>query len=394
MAQIDHIPRHYEPAEREAETYRIWEESGAFRADPDPAKRPYTVVMPPPNITGQLHMGHALNNSLQDIFVRWRRMQGRAVLWQPGTDHASIATEARIVDELAGQGVSKYDLGREGFLERAWEWKERYGGRITEQLRRLGCSCDWERMRFTMDEGLSEAVRLVFVRLYEKGLIYRGLRMINWCPSCATTISDIEVIHEERDTELWTIRYPLVPEHDADGSGCGFLLVATTRPETLLGDTAVAVNPDDERYRGLVGRHVELPLCNRRIPIVADSYVEPEFGTGVVKITPAHDPNDYEVALRHDLPSVNMLTPDAHVEEGFGRYSGMTALAARTAVLEDLERTGLLAATSPTAKPCHRALRHYGEPRPMEQWFVRMEPLAAPPSLPCGTGASASSPIA
>ncbi len=206
MAQIEHIPLHYEPALREAETYRDWEESGAFRADPDPTKQPYTVVMPPPNITGQLHMGHALNNSLQDIFVRWRRMQGRAVLWQPGTDHASIATEARIVDELAGEGVSKYDLGREGFLERAWEWKERYGGRITEQLRRLGCSCDWERMRFTMDEGLSEAVRLVFVRLYEKGFIYRGLRMINWCPSCATTISDIEVIHEERDAWLWTIR--------------------------------------------------------------------------------------------------------------------------------------------------------------------------------------------
>ncbi|MDI9468694.1 MAG: valine--tRNA ligase [Bacillota bacterium] len=389
MAQIDHIPRHYEPATREAETYSIWEKSGAFRADPDPSKKPYTVVMPPPNITGQLHMGHALNNSLQDIFIRWRRMQGYAVLWQPGTDHASIATEARIVDELAGEGISKYDLGREGFLERAWEWKERYGGRITEQLRRLGCSCDWERMRFTMDDGLSEAVRLVFVRLYEKGLIYRGLRMINWCPTCATTISDIEVVHEERDTWIWTIRYPLCPESDTatatdssdpDAPNCPCLLVATTRPETLLGDTAVAVNPDDERYRALVGRYVELPLCNRRIPIVADNYVEPEFGTGVVKITPAHDPNDYEVALRHDLPSVNMLTPDAHVEAGFGRYSGMPSMEARAAVLEDLEQAGLLAKREPyrhavgTCQRCGTTV----EPRPMEQWFVHMKPLAAP----------------
>ena len=370
------LPKHYEPAQFEDDCYRRWEEAGAFRPDPDPSREPYSIVMPPPNITGQLHMGHALNNGLQDIFIRWRRMQGRSVLWQPGTDHASIATEARIVESLSEEGTSKDALGREAFLERAWEWKRNYGDRIVEQLRRLGCSCDWSRLRFTMDEGLSAAVQRFFIELYERGLIYRGLRMVNWCPHCLTTISDIEVVHVEQDTKLWHIRYPIVGAKP--DSADRYLILATTRPETLLGDTAVAVNPEDERYRELIGAVVKLPLTGRRIPIVADEYVDPAFGTGVVKITPAHDPNDYAVAQRHELPSVVMMTPEAHVAEGFGRYSGMDLATARRSIVADLEAAGLLAEVEPyrhAVGTCQRC-SHIVEPRPMEQWFVRMAPLA------------------
>ncbi len=373
MVKIDQISKAFEPLEAEARIYENWLQEKYFSAHVNPKKKPYTIVMPPPNITGQLHMGHALDNTLQDSLTRWRRMQGYEALWLPGTDHASIATEARIVETLKQEGVSKEELGREGFLERAWEWKERYGNRIILQLQRMGSSCDWDRTRFTMDEGLSEAVTEVFIKLYEKGLIYRGERLINWCPDCKTSISDIEVIYEEQQSSLWHIRYPLT-----DGSG--YLVVATTRPETMLGDTAVAVHPDDVRYKHLVGKTVRLPLRNVDIPIVADDYVESEFGTGVVKITPAHDPNDFELGKRHDLPVLNIMTDDALIAEGFEPYSGMTREAARKQIVRDLEAQDLIEkieAYKHNVGTCQRC-KTVVEPRLSTQWFVKMDALADP----------------
>ena len=298
----------YDPKLWEDGLYVEWEREGFFHDEPDPSRKPFTIVIPPPNITSQLHIGHALNNTLQDILIRFRRMQGYCTLWMPGTDHASIATEVKIKEALLKEGLTKQDIGRDAFLERAWKWYGKYGGIIIGQLKKLGCSCDWSRLRFTMDEGCSRAVREVFVRLYEKGLIYRGNRLINWCPECRTALSDAEVEYEEAATSLWHIRYPC-----KDGSG--FIEVATTRPETMLGDTAVAVNPEDGRYAGVIGKTVILPIMDREIPIVADAYVEASFGTGAVKITPAHDPNDYELALRHGLPMINILNPDGTLNE-------------------------------------------------------------------------------
>lgn len=367
------LDKTYEPKSVESRLYDFWQKNGYFHAEPDKSKKPYTIVMPPPNITGQLHMGHALDNTLQDILTRFRRMQGYCTLWLPGTDHASIATEAKIVAAMAEEGVTKDDLGREGFLERAWEWKKVYGGRITEQLRKMGSSCDWSRERFTMDEGCSKAVKEVFVNLYNKGLIYRGERIINWCPHCKTSISDAEVEYTEQDGFFWHLRYPLT-----DGSG--FIELATTRPETLLGDTAVAVHPDDERYKALVGKTLTLPLVGREIPIVADSYVDPEFGTGVVKITPAHDPNDFEVGLRHNLEVITVLDDGAVINENGGKYQGLDRYEARKRIVEDLEKGGFLVRVEPHAHNvgecyrCHTTV----EPRVSRQWFVKMEPLAKP----------------
>ncbi|MDW7659020.1 MAG: valine--tRNA ligase, partial [Bacillota bacterium] len=352
---------------------REWQQAGCFQPDSDPAKPTYTIVIPPPNITGQLHMGHALDNTLQDLLIRVKRMQGYAALWLPGTDHASIATEARIVDAMRQEGLTKDAIGREAFLERAWIWKNEYGGRIIEQLKRLGASCDWSRERFTMDEGLSNAVTQVFIDLYEKGLIYRGERIINWCPRCLTSISDAEVEYDEKDSFFWHIRYPL-----ADGSTS--LVLATTRPETLLGDTAVAVHPEDERYSHLIGKDVILPLMNRHIPVIADTYVERDFGTGVVKITPAHDPNDFEVGLRHDLPVLNVMTDDAHINENGGVYAGLDRLEARKRVIHDLEAGGYLVKAEPhkhNVGACYRC-QTIVEPRVSFQWFVSMKPLAEP----------------
>ncbi|WRS27112.1 valine--tRNA ligase [Oscillospiraceae bacterium MB08-C2-2] len=363
----------YDPGQVEDKTYRFWLEGGYFHSTPHPDKKPYTIVIPPPNITGQLHMGHALDNALQDVLIRWRRMQGFEALWIPGTDHASIATEAKIVEAMKAEGVTKDDLGRDGFLERAWQWKETYGNRIIEQLKKLGSSCDWERERFTLDEGCSKAVNEVFNRLYEKGLIYRGERIINWCPHCLTSISDAEVEYEEQGGSFWNIRYPL-----ADGSG--YLEVATTRPETLLGDTAVAVHPDDERYNHLIGKMLKLPLTDREIPIIADTYVEMDFGTGCVKITPAHDPNDFEVGLRHDLPIINVMNPNATMNEKAGKYAGMDRFAARKAMVKELEEQGLLVSVKEhihNVGTCYRC-RSTVEPRVSLQWFVKMDPLAKP----------------
>ncbi|MDR2908721.1 MAG: valine--tRNA ligase, partial [Oscillospiraceae bacterium] len=367
------LQKQYDPLQVEDRTYENWERSGYFRATANSGKKPYTIVMPPPNITGQLHMGHALDNTLQDLLIRWRRMQGYEVLWLPGTDHASIATEARIVAALSAEGTSKEALGREKYLERAWEWRREYGGRINRQLRKMGSSCDWSRERFTMDEGCSKAVVEVFNRLYEKGLIYRGERIINWCPTCKTTLSDIEVEHEEQQGCFWHIKYPL-----KDGSG--FVEIATTRPETLLGDTAVAVNPDDPRYKNMIGKTLILPLVNREIPVVADSYVEMDFGTGAVKITPAHDPNDFEVGLRHDLPVINVMKDDASINELGGKYQGLGRFEARKAVVADLEAEGLLVKTVEhvhNVGTCYRCSDSV-EPRVSFQWFVRMKPLAEP----------------
>lgn len=373
MARIDNIPRNFDPSAAEERLYQLWEDKGYFTARPDTDLKPYTIMMPPPNVTGQLHMGHALNNTLQDILIRWRRMTGDNVHWQAGTDHAAIATEARIVSALAEEGITKEALGREGFLERAWEWTEYYNSRITSQLKRLGTSCDWSRLRFTMDEGLNQAVTEVFNRLYEEGLIYRGERMINWCPSCMTTLSDIEVVHEDQDSKLWNIRYPL------DG-GSAHLTIATTRPETMLADVAVAVHPDDERYRDLIGKHVLLPLTDRTIPIITDDYVDMEFGTGALKITPAHDPNDFEIGERHGLPSIDMLNDDATVAEGFGRYSGLSREEARKQVVSDLREGDYLLSEEPhshsvgTCQRCGTSI----EPRISLQWFVAMDTLAGP----------------
>ncbi|NLV57284.1 MAG: valine--tRNA ligase [Clostridiales bacterium] len=363
----------YNPQAIEDKLYRMWEESGAFTAHPVPGKKPFTIVMPPPNITGQLHMGHAMDCLLQDAPTRYHRMKGDPTLWLPGTDHASIATEVKIVEQMRADGVTKEQIGREGFLERAWKWKEEYGGRINRQQRRLGASCDWSRERFTMDEGCNEAVREVFVRLYEKGLIYRGERIINWCPVCKTALSDAEVEYEEQASHLWHIRYPA-----ADG-GPG-VVVATTRPETMLGDTGVAVNPADPRYTHLVGRRVILPLVNKEIIVVADDYVDMEFGTGAVKMTPAHDPNDFEVAQRHGLEVLRVTNDDGTMNENAGRFNGMKALECRKAVVQELESLGLLVKIEDythnvgTCYRCHQTV----DPLVSRQWFVKMEPLAKP----------------
>ncbi len=367
------LAKQYDPKNVEDRTYKFWLDGKYFHADVNSKKPPYTIVIPPPNITGQLHMGHALDNTLQDILIRWRRMDGYDALWLPGTDHASIATEAKIVEAMRAEGVTKDDIGREGFLVRAWDWKKKYGGRIIEQLKKMGSSCDWERERFTMDEGCNKAVKEVFVNLYEKGLIYRGERIINWCPHCLTSISDAEVEYEERDGSFWHIRYPL-----ADGSG--YVEVATTRPETMLGDTGVAVHPSDERYKNIVGKNVILPIVNKEIPVVADEYVEMDFGTGVVKMTPAHDPNDFEVGLRHDLEIINVMTDDAHMNENAGKYCGMTTLECRKALVKELEEQGYLVRVEPlkhNVGVCYRCGSTV-EPRISKQWFVKMKPLAEP----------------
>ena len=367
------LAKAYEPREVEDRIYDFWLQGGYFHAEVDPEKKPYTIVIPPPNITGQLHMGHALDETIQDILIRFKRMQGYSALWLPGTDHASIATEAKIVEAMKKEGLTKEDVGREGFLERAWDWKAKFGGRIVEQLKKLGSSCDWERERFTLDEGCSEAVKEVFVRLYEKGLIYRGERIINWCPHCKTSISDAEVEFDEHDGNFWHLRYPLT-------DGTGELRLATTRPETLLGDTAVAVHPDDERYKAYVGKTVTLPLVGREIPVVADEYVEMDFGTGVVKITPAHDPNDFEVGLRHNLPVINVMDEGAVINENGGKYQGMTREEARKAIVKDLDEGGYLVKVEPikhNVGSCYRC-GTVVEPRVSKQWFVKMEPLAKP----------------
>ncbi len=367
------LAKTYEPQEVEDRIYDFWMNGNYFHAEVDPNKTPYTIVIPPPNITGQLHMGHALDETLQDILIRYKRMQGYSALWLPGTDHASIATEAKIVEAMRKEGIQKEDIGRDACLERAWAWKQQYGGRIVQQLKKLGSSCDWARERFTLDEGCSKAVREVFVRLYEKKLIYRGERIINWCPKCRTSISDAEVEFTEQAGHFWHVRYPLT-----DGSG--WVELATTRPETLMGDTAIAVHPDDERYKAIVGKTVTLPLMNREIPVVADEYVEMDFGTGVVKITPAHDPNDFEVGLRHHLPVINVFNEDATINEAGGKYCGMTREEARKAVVADLEAGGYLVRTedySHNVGTCYRCHANV-EPRVSKQWFVRMAPLAKP----------------
>ena len=373
MPSIDMIPKAFDPSEAEKRIYAEWMDKGYFHAVPDTDKKPYTIVIPPPNITGQLHMGHALDNTIQDVLIRWRRMQGYSTLWMPGTDHASIATEAKIVEAMAKEGISKEDIGRDKFLERAWEWKKEYGGRIVEQLKRLGSSCDWERERFTLDKGLSEAVTEVFIRLYNKGLIYRGERIINWCPACLTSISDAEVDYEESDGMFWYIRYPFE-------NGEGGLVVATTRPETMLGDTAVAVDPKDDRYSEAVGRNVVLPLTGRVIPVIADDYVDMDFGTGAVKITPAHDPNDFEVGLRHGLEVLDVMTDDAKMNRKAGVYAGLDRYSARKKIVADLEELGLLVRTEPhkhNVGQCYRCSTTV-EPRVSLQWFVDMKPLAGP----------------
>ena len=367
------IAKTYNPAEVEDRIYDFWVKGNYFHAEVDQNKKPYTIVIPPPNITGQLHMGHALDNTLQDILIRFRRMQGYSALWMPGTDHASIATEAKIVEAMKAEGLTKEDIGREEFLNRAWAWRDKFGSRIISQLKKLGSSCDWERERFTLDEGCSKAVKEVFVRLYQKGLIYRGERIINWCPHCKTSISDAEVTYEEKEGSFWHLRYPLT-----DGSG--YVELATTRPETMMGDTAVAVHPDDERYKDIIGKTVTLPLMNREIPVVADEYVEMDFGTGVVKITPAHDPNDFEVGLRHNLPVINIMTDQAVINEQGGKYCGMDRYTARKAVVKDLEEGGFLVKVEPmkhNVGSCYRC-NSVVEPRVSKQWFVKMEPLAKP----------------
>lgn len=367
------LDKNYNPSEIEGRIYEKWLEHKYFHAEPDRSKKPFTIVMPPPNITGQLHMGHALDNTLQDILIRFKRMQGYEALWVPGTDHASIATEVKVVEAIAKEGLTKESLGREKFLERVWDWKKEYGGRIVSQLKKMGSSADWDRERFTMDEGCSKAVKEVFVNLYNKGLIYRGKRIINWCPCCHTSLSDAEVEYEEQAGHFWHLRYPL-----SDGSG--YIEMATTRPETMLGDTAVAVNPDDDRYKDYVGKTVILPIVHREIPIIADSYVDMEFGTGVVKITPAHDPNDFEVGLRHNLAVINVLTDDAKIVDDYPKYAGMDRYEARKAIVEDLKAEGALVEIEDyshnvgTCYRCHTTV----EPRVSLQWFVKMEDLAKP----------------
>ena len=364
----------FEPQTFEEKIYKNWNEKGYFKPSDDKTKKPYTIVIPPPNITGKLHMGHALDETLQDILIRYKRMQGFNTLWVPGTDHASIATEAKIVEKLKAEGITKEDLGRDGFLKRAWEWKEEYGGTILNQLKKLGCSCDWSRERFTMDEGLSNAVTEVFIDLYNKGLIYKGKRMINWCPYCNTSISDAEVEYEEEPTHLWHVKYPVKGEEGK------FVIVATTRPETMLGDTGIAVHPDDERYKDLVGKTVILPIMNKEIPIIADEFVEKEFGTGAVKLTPAHDPNDYQAALKHNLEIIPVFDEEFKMNNLVPEYKGMDMYEAREKIVERLQKEGYLVKIEDynhNVGKCYRC-HHTIEPHISEQWFVKMEPLAKP----------------
>ncbi len=368
------LAKTYNPTDIEKRQYEKWIEKGYFHAEVDKSKKPFTIMMPPPNITGQLHMGHALDNTMQDILIRMKRMQGYNALWQPGTDHAAISTEVKIINALKEQGIDKKDLGREGFLERAWEWRKEYGGRIVNQLKRLGSSADWERERFTMDEGNNKAVNTVFKKLYDKGWIYKGSRIVNWCPVCQTSISDAEVEYEEQEGHFWHINYPVVGEEGR------FVEIATTRPETLLGDTAVAVNPEDERYKDIIGKTLLLPLVNREIPVVADSYVDKDFGTGCVKITPAHDPNDFEVGKRHDLAEINIMNDDATINCPGTRYHGMDRYVAREAVLEDLTSQGLLVKVVPHTHNVgtHDRCGTTVEPMVKPQWFVKMSEMAIP----------------
>ena len=367
------LEKTYNPKEIEDKLYQKWCENKYFHAEVDRSKKPFTIVMPPPNITGKLHMGHALDNTMQDILIRYKRMQGYNALWIPGTDHAAISTEVKVTNQLKDEGIDKKELGREKFLERTWQWKEEYGGTITSQLKKMGVSCDWDRERFTMDKGCSEAVEKVFLNLHKKGFIYRGSRIINWCPVCKTSLSDAEVEHEEQDGFFWHIKYPIVGTDR-------FLEIATTRPETLLGDTAIAVHPDDERYQDIIGKNVILPLVNREIPIVADYYVDKEFGTGAVKITPAHDPNDFEVGKRHDLEEINVMNDDATINEKGGKYAGMERYEARKAIVKDLEEQGYLVKVVPHthAVGTHDRCGTTVEPLIKQQWFVKMEELAKP----------------
>ena len=368
------LSKTYDPKGMEDRLYRKWLDNKYFHAEVDRSKKPFSIVMPPPNITGRLHMGHALDNTMQDIITRFKRMQGYNTLWQPGTDHASIATEVKIIEKLKEEGTDKESLGREKFLERAWKWREEYGGIIVSQLKKLGISCDWDRERFTMDEGCNRAVNEVFVRLYDKGLIYKGNKIVNWCPVCATTISDAEVEYEEQASHLWHIKYPVKGEEGR------FMEFATTRPETMLGDTAVAVHPDDERYKDLIGKTVILPFMDREIPVVSDSYVDPEFGTGVVKITPGHDPNDFLVGERHGLPVINIMNDDATINENGGKFAGMDRYAAREQIVKELDEMGLLVKIEDythdvgTHDRCHTTV----EPLVKQQWFVKMDTLIRP----------------
>ena len=369
--EMKELEKTYDPSQIEDRLYRKWEEKKYFHAEVDRSKKPFTIVMPPPNVSGQLHMGHALDNTMQDILIRFKRMQGYSALWQPGTDHAAIATEVKVTEKLKEQGIDKKEIGREEFLKHAWAWKEEYGNRIVSQLKKMGSSADWDRERFTMDEGCSRAVKEVFVRLYDKGYIYKGSRIINWCPVCKTSISDAEVIHEEQDGYFWHINYPVVGEPGR------FVEIATTRPETLLGDTAVAVNPDDERYTDIVGKMLELPLTDRQIPVIADPYVDKEFGTGCVKITPAHDPNDFEVGKRHNLEEINILNDDATINELGGKYAGMDRYEARKQMVADLDALGLLVKVVPHSHNVgtHDRCKTTVEPMIKPQWFVRMKEM-------------------
>lgn len=373
ISMLENLSKTYDPKEFEDRLYKYWNEGGYFKAHVDKNKKPFTIMMPPPNVTGSLHMGHALNNTIQDILIRWKRMEGYSALWLPGTDHASISTEAKVVDKITKEGKSKDGLGREGFLEEAWEWTNKYGNTIKNQLKKLGVSCDWSRERFTLDEGLSHAVEEVFIRLYDKGLIYRGNRIINWCPSCMTAISDAEVEHEDSKGNIWNVKYPIKGSDD-------FIVIATTRPETMLGDLAIAVNPNDERYKDLVGKIAILPLVNREIPIIEDNYVEMEFGTGAVKITPSHDQNDFEVGERHNLGQCIIMEENATISEGYGQYSGLNRFEARKKIVEDLQSEGYLV----EAKEHDNAVGHCErcsevvEPLISKQWFVNMKPLAEP----------------
>ena len=373
------LAKTYDPQGIEDRLYAKWLEKKYFHAEVDRTKKPFTIVIPPPNITGQLHMGHALDNTMQDILIRFKRMQGYNALWQPGTDHASIATEVKIIEKLKEEGVDKWELGREKFLERAWEWKKEYGGRIISRLKKMGSSCDWDRERFTMDEGCNRAVTEVFVKMHEKGYIYKGSRIINWCPVCNTSISDAEVVYEEQAGHFWHIKYPIMND-DGTPSTTEFLTFATTRPETMLGDTAVAIHPDDERYQHLIGKSVMLPLMNRVIPIVTDTYVDMEFGTGVVKITPAHDPNDFEVGKRHNLPIINVMNDDATINKNGGKFEGMARYDARKAIVEELDAMGLLVKIEDHAHNVgtHDRCKTTIEPMVKEQWFVKMDELIKP----------------
>ena len=366
------LPKQYDPTQVESQIYQMWLDSDCFKAEPDPGKKPYSIVMPPPNVTGQLHMGHALDSTLQDILTRYKRMEGYSALWLPGTDHAGIATQIKVEEELrVKEGKTRYDLGREKFLERVWAWKEKYGSRIVEQQRKLGVSCDWSRSRFTMDEGCSKAVREAFCEMYDKGLIYKGSRIINWCPHCLTALSDAEVEYVDKPGHLWYIRYPL-----SDGSGD--IVVATTRPETMMGDTGVAVNPEDEKFKHLIGKTCILPIMNREIPIVGDEYCEIGFGTGAVKMTPAHDPNDFEVGLRHNLEVIRVIADDGTINENGGKYNGMDRYECRKAIVKDLEEQGYLIKTEPYSHNVGTCYRCHNDVEPLisAQWFVKMEPLA------------------